>query len=163
MSDDSSPALPPGESSHASGGTRRSAWRWSRRLLILLAGVLAASFVFFFTIDLGPAARTYVEKEATNYLERPMHIGRLSAYLWPGDFLLEDVVIDGKHPGDRPFLSARRIRVSVPWLTLIRFRPEQRALFAEVRMTDWKMSIETWPGQGSSLPKFLPKRILSKI
>ena len=86
-----------------------------------------------------------------------MHIGRLSAYLWPGDFLLEDVVIEGKHPGDRPFLQAKRLRVSISWLTLLRFNPEHRALFAEVRMTDWKMVIEAWPGQGTSFPKFLPK------
>ena len=170
MSDDFPPVVPSPEPGRAQGGRRLLAWRWSRRVLVLLAAVVAATFVAFFSIDLGPVARTRAEVEATNYLERPMHIGRLSAYLWPGDFLLEDIVIDGKHPGDRPFLQAKRLRVSVPWLTLLRFRPENRALFAEVRLTDWKMVIETWPDESSSFrsscrsdPSTGPKRFTTTV
>ena len=157
MSDETPPTVPPVEPGRARGRKRRFAWRWFRRGLALVAAVVAAVFVALFTIDLGPAARKEAETRASAYLERPMHIGRLSAYLWPGDFLVEDVVIDGKHPGDRPFLTAKRIRLSVSWLTLLRLNREQRGLFTEVRLTDWKMVLETWPGEGSSLPKFLPK------
>jgi hypothetical protein len=66
--------------------------------------------VWCFSIDLGPAARQRAEREATNYLERPMHIGKLKALLWPGSFELDDVVIEGLHKGDQPFLSAEADR-----------------------------------------------------
>ena len=34
-----------------------------------------------------------------------MHIGRLSAKLTPGEFVVEDLVIEGLTPQDRPFLT----------------------------------------------------------
>ena len=40
-----------------------------------------------------------------------MHIGRLSAKLTPGVFVVEDLVIEGLEPTDRPFLRRRRSTV----------------------------------------------------
>ena len=42
-------------------------------------------------------------------------IGRLSVHLFTGQFELDNVVIEGLAPNDRPFLQARRITVSLPW------------------------------------------------
>ena len=36
----------------------------------------------------------------------------------PGLFALDQVVIEGRKPGDLPFFSAGRIYVYVPWWTL---------------------------------------------
>jgi TamB, inner membrane protein subunit of TAM complex len=128
--------------------------RWTRRLLALVAAVIAASFLLTFSIDLGRISyiRTRAEREASNYLERPMHIGKLKALLTPGEFALEDVVIEGLTPDARPFLKARRIDVRVPWWTLFR-----NQLHVEVRMTGWEMTIEAWAGGRHNLPKLMPK------
>lgn len=106
----------------------------------------------FFSIDLGPVARKYAEQRGTDYLKRPLHIGRLGAFVWPGRFELNDVVIEGVSKTDQPFLSARKIFVNLTWRTLI-----TRELFLDVEMADWKMAIETWPNRPSSLPKIMPE------
>ncbi len=137
------------------GGTRRRAWRWLRRGLLLAAALCAALVVAVFSVDLGPSVRQRAERAATNYLERPMHIGALKALLWPGRFELDDVVIEGVSKADRPFLSARRIFVDVTWRTLLHL--SQPELYLDVTMTDWHMTVETWPGRPSSMPKLTPK------
>ena len=52
-------------------------------------------------------------------MERPLHIGRLSAKFTPGVFVIEDLLIEGLTPTDRPFLKAKKIEVRVPWWTAI--------------------------------------------
>ena len=119
--------------------------RTTRRALkigvVTCAVILAAALVSTLTVDLGPALRARAEQEATKFLERPMHIGRLSVHLWLGRFLVEDLVIDGLTPDSRPFLTARRITVSMPWSTLL----SQRVVFDAIEMTDWGMYVETYP------------------
>jgi translocation and assembly module TamB len=127
-------------------------WRWTRRGLLVIAALMAAAFLTFFTVDLGPSARAEAERRASDFLERPMHIGRLKALVWPGRYELDDVVIEGVGKGDQPFLTARKIKVNLGWRTLTRGE-----LFVDVEMTDWKITIETWPGRPSSLPKLTPK------
>jgi hypothetical protein len=82
-----------------------------------------------------------------------MHIGRLSIRLWMGQFILEDIVIDGLTPESRPFLTARRLAVSMPWSTLV----NRRIVFDSIEMTDWRMFVETYPDGRENLPKFTPK------
>jgi hypothetical protein len=143
------PALPEGP--RVSGRRRRAAWRWTRRLLALVAAILATVLVSLFTIDLGrlfPQLKPLAEREASKYLDRPMHIGRLRAMLSPGDFVLENVVIEGRSPSDRPFFKADRIYVHVPWWTVFR-----RRVIVEVELTDWEMVVESWPGR-HNVPRF---------
>ena len=64
-------------------------------LLAIVVAVIAGVVVTFFTVDLGPSLRADAEREGSKYLERPMHIGRLSAKLTPGVFVVEDLVIEG--------------------------------------------------------------------
>ena len=70
-----------------------------------------------------------------------MHIGRLSALITPGTFALDDVVIEGRTPSDRPFFKAKRIYVHVPWWTIFR-----RQIFVELQIDDFDMVVESWAG-----------------
>ncbi len=125
----------------------RTRWRrYSLALLAIVVAIVAGAIVTFFTVDLGPSLRERAEREGSKFIQRPMHIGRLSAKITPGVFVVEDLVIEGLQPTDRPFLKAKRIEVVLPWWTILR-----RDLIVEsVEMTDWDMVVETWP----SSPEF---------
>jgi hypothetical protein len=136
---------------------RRVARRFVTRVLRwVLAGVVAlvaTAVMVIFTVDLGrfPQLKTWAEQGASNYLGRPMRIGRLSALVTPGLFALDDVVIEGRRPGDLPFFTAGRIYVYVPWWTLF-----ERQLIVEVGLTDWRMVVETWR-DGHNVPRLTPR------
>ena len=68
------------------------------RLLAVVVAVVAGVLVTVLTFDLGPSLRRRAETEGTKYMERPMHIGRLSAKLTPGVFVIEDLLIEGLSP-----------------------------------------------------------------
>src|SRR5688572_25385364 len=96
---------------------RGARWVFARALGVA-AAFFAAAVVTAFMVDLGPVTKERAEREATNYLKRPMHIGKLSARLRPGSFVLENVTIEGLTPDARPFLVADRITVQLPWWTV---------------------------------------------
>ncbi|MFI5177809.1 MAG: hypothetical protein ACHQO8_04570, partial [Vicinamibacterales bacterium] len=146
------PAAPP---PRPRGTRRRFVWRWTRRLLAVGIAVLAALFVTFFSIDIGRFGelKSLAEREGSKYLERPLKIGRLVAFVTPGDFAVEDIVIEGVHPGDRPFFRARRITFHLDWWNLV----WNRDLPLEVRLTDWDLFIESWGSGRHNVPKLKPK------
>ena len=123
------------------------------RLLAVIVAVVAALFVTFFTVDLGPSLRARAEREGSKYMERPMHIGRLSAKMTPGVFVVEDLVIEGLSPQDRPFLKAKRIEVKLPWWTAF----SRKLVIESVTLTDWDMTVESWLGGRHNFPKLTPK------
>ena len=82
-----------------------------------------------------------------------MHIGRLSARLTPGVFVIEDLMIEGLTPQDRPFLTAKTITVEVPWWTIF----SKKLIIESVAMTDWHMVVETYANGRHNFPKFTPK------
>jgi len=133
---------------------RRATGVWTRRSMALILAVIAATFVSIFTIDLGrfPQLREVAEREGSKYLKRPLHIGGISALVSPGAFVLTDVVIDGRKPGDRPFMTAKKIYFNVPWWSLFRKR-----LFVEVVVDDWQIVLEQW-ADGHNMPKLMPER-----
>jgi hypothetical protein len=140
------------------GTKRRFAGRWTRRLLMGIVAVVAAVIYGFFSIDLGRidlgngrSLRELAERRATAYLERPMHIGRIRADITPGSYTLYDVVIEGRQPTDRPFLTAKRINVQIQYLPLL-----QKKVILAVRMSDWQMVMEMFK-DGHNLPRFTPK------
>ena len=156
MLEEPPPAPEPPDSASAGTGTpaprrgrkRRLALRAAAVLLAIVAGLL----VTVFTIDLGPYVREQAERAGSNYLKRPMHIGRLVAKLTPGEFEVHDLRIEGLAPQDRPFLVAKKITVKLPWWTAFR----RRLLIESVTMTDWEVVIETFPNGRHNLPKFTP-------
>lgn len=116
--------------------------------MLVLAAISAGLLVSFFSIDLGSTLRARVEREATRYFERPTHIGKLTATLRPGIFLVEDFVIEGLTPDAAPFLKAERIQVAVSWWTLVR-----RELIVEAEMDRWAITLEMFPGNKSNIPR----------
>ena len=137
--------------------------RWRRvplRVLAVLLAIVAGLLVSFLTIDLGPRLRGQAERGATAYLKRPVRIGKLSAKLTPGVFVVEDLVIAGLEPGHRPFLTAKTITVEFPWWSFF----TRKLRIDSVEMTDWRMLIETWPSSAAypqgrhNFPKFTPER-----
>ncbi len=134
---------------------RRPLWRlFLLRGLALVVAVVAGLLVSLYTVDLGPALRESAERGGSKYLERPMHIGRLSAKLRPGVFEVDDLVIDGLEPGDRPFLTANRIVVSLPWWTIFTHKLE----IEWIEMSDWDMVVESFPNGRHNFPKFVHER-----
>jgi hypothetical protein len=135
--------------------------RWLRGLvrgvllfLTLVVAVLAAAIIATLSVDLGPAVKARAERAAGNYLERDFSIGRLSIRLATGTFIVEDLVIGGLEPEHRPFLTARRIEVTMPLGVLF----EREVLLESIVMTDWDMRIETWPDGRHSFPRFTRER-----
>ena len=125
-----------------------------RRIVVMFAVIVAVALVTTVSIDLGPSLKARAEAAASQYMGRPMHIGRLSVHLWLGRFVVEDVIIEGLTPQSRPFLMAQRINVSVPWSTLF----DRRIVFDAIEMTDWRMFVETFPDGRHNFPRFTRER-----
>src|SRR5690606_9811249 len=99
--------------------------------------------------DLGPYVKGEAERRGSDWLDRPMTIGSIRALLRPGQFEFRDLVIQGLEPGDRPFLVAKSVVVSLPWWTIF-----NRELIVEsVEMSDWRMYIESFPGGRHNFPR----------
>jgi len=86
---------------------------------MLVAALLAVGIVVSVTIDLGPVAREAAESAGSKAIERPIHIGRLAIHLLTGRFVVDDLVIDGRHEGDPPFFTAKQLSVALNWSTAI--------------------------------------------
>ena len=129
--------------------------RWSRRYLRRsVAGgavVVAAALVGFVTIDLGPAVRARAEQALGAYLDREVEIGRVGIHLLRGQFVVEDLTIGGLNPGDRLFLRAGQITLSVVWPALL----HGEFLADSVSMRDWRMLAESFPDGRQSFPAFV--------
>jgi hypothetical protein len=115
--------------------------------LAILVALIAAGIVTFLTVDVGPYLnlRERAEKAGSNYLARPMHIGKLSIVLRTGQFQIDDLVIEGLQPTDRPFLKAKRVFVNLPWWTIF----THQLVIENVDMSDWDMVVEQFPGRHS--------------
>jgi translocation and assembly module TamB len=133
---------------------RRSRRRIFVRLAAVVLAVIVGLLVSVLTVDLGPSLRVRAERAGSNYLQRPMHIGRLAARLTPGVFVIEDLVIEGLTPEDRPFLTAKHITVKVPWWTAF----TRKLTIESIEMTDWHMLVETFPNNRHNFPRFTRPR-----
>lgn len=156
MAPDEQKPAPPEETPAPPDPRPRRGWRrYALHALAFFTAVFAAIIVTVFSIDLGPHVKGQAEKFGSNYLDRPMTIGKVKALLRPGEFEFEDVVIEGREPGDRPFLHAKKITVSLPWWTVFR----RELIIESVDMIDWTMVIETWEGGRHNFPRVTgPKR-----
>ncbi len=153
------PADPVAAPAPTRDGFGRVTRRWARRGLALVAAIVAGLLFAVLSIDLGrmfPQLRGLAERQASNYLERPAHIGRLSALITPGDFAIEDLVIEGRRPEDQPFMRVKRVTLHLNWWPLLRsiLHPQ---IHVEVRLIDWQMTVESWPGGIHNIPKLTPK------
>lgn len=132
----------------------RRARRAVRLAVTICAVILAAAIVTSATVDLGPALKGQAEAQGSKFIQRPMHIGRLAIHLWRGQFVVEDFVIEGLTPHSRPFLTAKRIAISMPWSSLF----HRRVVFDAIEMTDWRMYVELMADGRHNFPKFTRER-----
>lgn len=122
-----------------------AATRYAVRTVAAAAVLLAAAVVSTLTLDLGPRVRALAEREGSKRIERPVAIGRLSIHLLRGRVVLEDLMIGGLDPGDRPFFTAERLSISLDWSKAMAAKPE--FIVTSVELTDWEMLVEKWPGR----------------
>jgi TamB, inner membrane protein subunit of TAM complex len=132
----------------------RKVRRIVRRIVVVFAVIIAVAFVTTVSVDIGPLLKNVAEQQGSRYIERPMHIGRLEARLWDGAYIVHDLRIDGLRPEGTPFLTARRIVVSMPWSTLF----NRRVVFDAIEMTDWRMYVESLPDGRHNFPRFTRER-----
>lgn len=118
----------------------RAAYRRVRALVVILAIIIAVTLVATVTIDLGPALRARAERAGSNWLDRPMTIGRLGVRIGAGRFVVENLRVAGLTPDARPWLEAKRIEVSLTWGALL----HREVLLDDIEMTDWRMVVETF-------------------
>lgn len=132
----------------------RKTRRLLRRVVVTCAVIIAVALVTTLTVDLGPSLKGRAEAAASQFMGRRMHIGRMAVHLLRGQFVFEDLVIEGLTPESRPFLTAHRITVSMPWSTLV----DRRVVFDAIEMTDWRMYVETFPDGRHNFPRFTRER-----
>ena len=134
---------------------RGPARRYLRGGAAAVAIAVAVAIVTSVTIDLGPLVRERGEQEFSSFLDRDVTIGKIGAKLIPGRFLVEDLVIGGLNPDDRPFLVAGRISVSLS----LAWRPGWKwELLVDAEMTDWQMLAESLADGNQSFPAFVARR-----
>jgi hypothetical protein len=115
----------------------------------MVAIAIAASLVSVVTIDLGPSLRARAQTEGSKLIDRPMHIGKLSVHIARGRFVIEDLRIEGLTPEARPWLTAKRIDISLAWKALWK----REVLLDSIEMSDWKMVVESFPGGTHNWPR----------
>ena len=125
------------------------AYRYARRLAVVIGVTLAVLLVSTITIDLGPALKARAEREGSRWFERKLTIGRLGVHLGRGRFVVEDLRIDGMFPNEPPWLVAKRIDVSLTWSALV----GREVLIDTVEMTDWRMVVESFPDGRQTFPR----------
>jgi hypothetical protein len=127
---------------------------------VIALGVLAAGVVMSLTVDLAelvPAitlgrvdVRRSAEGALGKRLDRAVRIGGLSLRVFDGRFVVRDFTIGGLTPEDAPFFHAKEIVVDAPLWSLLR----SELNIVSVEMTDWRMTVETFPGGRHTFPKF---------
>src|SRR5262245_18586094 len=127
----------------------RATYRRVRAAVAIVAVALAATLVSVVTIDLGPSLRTRAETAGSNWLDRPMHIGRLGVHIASGEFVIEDLRIEGLTPESPPWLVARRIDVGLTWGALF----HREVLIHSIEMADWKMSVQSFANGRHNWPR----------
>ena len=77
-----------------------AAYRYSRAIWIGLAIALAVLLVSSVSVDLGPALKARAERAGSNWLDRPMHIGRRGVHIARGRLNLLAVEVEFAQRGD---------------------------------------------------------------
>jgi hypothetical protein len=147
------PAIPEAEV-HPAPRRRSRARTVAVSLVAVVLAVVMGLLVSVLTVDLGPGLKARAEEAGSRYLERPLHIGRLSSRLIPGVFVVEDLMIEGLTPQDRPFLTAKTITVRLPWWSIA----TRNLVVESIDMTDWEMVVETYPNNRHNFPRLGPER-----
>ncbi len=120
-----------------------------RRLWLVAAVAIAVLLVSIVTIDLGPALRGRAEGEASRWIDRPVHIGRLGLNLGRGRLVLEDVWVQGITAAHDPWLVAGHVELTLTWGAII----NREVLLDAVEMRDWTLIVESYPNALHNWPR----------
>ena len=120
-----------------------------RRVWLVVAVAIAVALVSIVTLDLGPVLRRRVEAEASAWVARPVHIGRLGLNVGRGHLVLQDVVVEGGTPANDPWLRAGRIELALTWNALL----GREVLFDDAVVDDWTLLIESYAGAVNNMPR----------
>ena len=142
-------------------------WHYVRLALAVVAALVAGLLVSSLLIDLGPTLRARAEAAASQVIDRPLLMERLSLRVLRGRFVMDGMVIEGLEPGDRPFFTAERVEVSVRWWNLLR----GEILIETVDISNWRMVVETYPGGRHNFPRLTrrgdepegPRRVVTTL
>ena len=110
-------------------------------MLVTCAVILAVGLATSVTVDLGPSLKGLAERQGSNLMKRPIHIGRLGVWLGSGHFQLDDFVIEGLTPQSPPFLTVKSLRVGLSWFPLL----NRRVVLSSIEMDGWNMVVEMQP------------------
>jgi hypothetical protein len=124
-------------------------YRRLRAAVVILAVLIATALVSTIAVDLGPTLRARAEREGSKWLDRPMHIGRLGVQIGRGRFVVEDLRIEGATHETPPWLTAKRITISLNWSAIV----HREILFDAVEMSDWRMVVETFANGTHNWPR----------
>lgn len=120
-----------------------------RRVWLVAAVAIAVALVSIVTVDVGPVLRRRAEVEASTFIDRPVHIGRLGVNIGRGRLVIEDLVVDGLTPAHDPWLVAGRIELSLTWDALL----GREVLIDTAEMTDWRLIVESYPNAVHNWPR----------
>ncbi len=120
-----------------------------RRVWLVVAVTIAVAMVSIVTIDLGPVLRRRAEAEASAFIARPVHIGRLSLNLGLGRLVLDDVLVEGITKRHDPWLVAKRLEVSLTWGALL----HREVLIDSAEISDWRLIVESYPNAVHNWPR----------
>ncbi len=112
-----------------------------RRVWLVAAVVIAVALVSVVTVDVGPLIRRRAEAEASAFIDRAVHIGRLGVNVGRGRLVIEDLVVEGLTPAHDPWLTARHIELSLTWNALL----GREVLIDTAEMVDWRLIVESYP------------------
>lgn len=127
----------------------RALGRVVRAVFVLVVALGGAAIVAGLSVDLGPSLRARAETLGSRQIQRPLHIGRLSVRLLTGDFEIEDLLIEGLTPADKPFFRGKKVVFDIPWWSVVR----RDLLVRSVELSDWQMFVETVPGGQHNFPR----------
>ncbi|MEO7133499.1 MAG: hypothetical protein ABI024_04690, partial [Vicinamibacterales bacterium] len=127
----------------------RTVYRYARRFAVTIGVIVAGVLVSTLTIDLGPYLKARAEKAGGDFLQRKMTIGRLGVHIARGQFVVENLRIDGMLPNEPAWLEAKRLDVSLTWTALFK----REILLESIEMSDWRMIVESFPDGRQTFPR----------
>ncbi|MEP7117520.1 MAG: translocation/assembly module TamB domain-containing protein, partial [Acidobacteriota bacterium] len=120
-----------------------------RRVWLVAAVAIAVLIVSIITIDLGPVLRARAEAQASTFIDRPVHIGRLGLNLGRGRLVLDDLMVEGGTPKNDPWLVAGHVELSLTWGAFL----HRELLLDSIEMTDWRLIVESYAGAVHNWPR----------
>ena len=120
-----------------------------RRVWIVLAVAIAVTLVSVVTIDVGPVLRRRAEVEASRWIDRPVHIGRLGVNVGRGRLVVEDLVVEGMTSWHDPWLRAARVELGLTWSAIL----GRELLLDTAEIDDWTLIVESYPNAVNNTPR----------